>query len=113
MCFGNLNEDISLEVKNDKHVVKYDVYLDICACGVHLCNNICISEIPVILQTPSSGLRHRYGRTIHNLAHSKTLHDYVASFPKQSLRCRGSHGVAKGPWSLQQPVHAAGEPKLL
>ena len=34
------------------------------ACGVHLCNNLCILQgkpkILIILQTPSSRLRHRY-----------------------------------------------------
>ena len=47
-----------------KNVVKYDVYLDILLVGSIY--KILIfqgkPEIPVILQTPSSRLRHRYGQ---------------------------------------------------
>ena len=52
-----------------KHVVKHDVNLNILLeCGVDLCNKICLFqaklEVLVILQTPSSRIRHRYVKSL-------------------------------------------------
>ena len=63
--WGDLDEDISWKSPS-RNVVKYDVYLDIL-----LVRSVCVTAsvfveetqlIPVILQPPSSRLRHRYER---------------------------------------------------
>jgi len=49
-----------------KNVVKYDVYLDILLVGsIYVTKSLCFKEkhpIPIILQTLSSRLRHRYAQ---------------------------------------------------